>query len=442
MKLENVVFTQPRLGRMSEEELANIGNPKRTLPPDADALASYDCIILGDVTPNQLPLAERQRLEKFVADRGGTLVLLAGKRAMPMAYKDEEKIGGEDDPLVKLLPIEQPREIKPLDGFKVTLTHEGKASPFLQMDSAVDKSEERWADLPAHYWGLVGKTKPGAVPLAYYLSPDRVGVQREPGLIEKENALIARHNYGFGRVLFVGLDSTWRWRYKVGDLYHHRFWGQVIRWAASDKPLVTGNEFVRFGTLQPVYQQGQQEVEIVVRLGDDVGTPQNPLRPDSLAGARILRKKDDGSEEAVALVPLTRREAQPRVLEGRLRDQPPGQYQIELVIPELGDKLNGPPGPDGQATKMRAGFRVTPPDSEEMVELATKWPLLEELAAKSGGKLFTPEDAAKLVELLKQKSVTHTERTENRLWQWWVTLVVLMALLTVEWVARKCVGLP
>jgi hypothetical protein len=432
MDVQSVVFSQPRLGKIPEEELRKVGNPATTLPDGPDAFAPYDCIVLGDVMPEQLPPADRTRLEKYVGDRGGTLVLLAGKRAMPLAYTGNGA-GPDEDPLLHLLPVEQPRAVTPKEGFRVTLTEEGKLTAFLQMDPAADQSGARWAEFPPHYWGVVGRAKPGAVPLAGFAEGKKDTEDRE-----KENALIVRQNYGFGRVLFVGLDSTWRWRYKTGDVYHHRFWGQAIRWAASDKPLVAGNEFLRFGTHEPVFNQGQ-EVEVVVRLADEVG----PLAPDALAGARILRQADGGGEEkAVALVPLKRREAQPRVLEGKVRDLLPGRYEIELAIPELADKLQAPPGPDGKPGKLRAAFTVTAPDGEEMVELATNWPLLEELAAKSGGKVFTAENAGELLDLLNRQAATHTEHYEFRLWQWWLTLVLFLVLLTVEWVARKFAGLP
>ena len=42
--------------------------------------------------------AEREQLEKYVSERGGTLVLLAGKRSMPLEYLRE------GEPLAKLLP--------------------------------------------------------------------------------------------------------------------------------------------------------------------------------------------------------------------------------------------------------------------------------------------------------------------------------------------------
>src|SRR5262249_1537254 len=86
MEMKSGVFTQPRLGGISEEDLQRNGYPLLKLPPEPDALAGYDCIILGDVTPDHLPMPERVRLENYVAERGGTLVFLAGKRAMPQAF--------------------------------------------------------------------------------------------------------------------------------------------------------------------------------------------------------------------------------------------------------------------------------------------------------------------------------------------------------------------
>jgi hypothetical protein len=429
MQVESVVFHQPRLDdRLTPEELHKMGSPRQKLPAGPDALADYDCIILGDVAPAELPLAERVRLEKYVADRGGTLVVLAGKRSMPLGYPEVEG-SGEGDPLRKLLPVEGLRAVSPREGFPVTLTRAGRETKFMEMDPEKTKSERVWAALQRHYWGVVGQTKPGATALAWYA--DEVD-GKSPAERERQNALLAWHHYGFGRVLFVGLDSTWRWRFKVGDLYHHTFWGAAIRWAAADKPLMTGNDFLRFGTPQPVYGK-DDEVKVVVRLNDALGA----VKPDLLAGARILRQGGAGEKEkAVALLPLSRREAQPRVLEGKVSGLPPGQYDVELVIPDLADKLRAGDKP------LRAHFTLRAPDSPESIELHTRWPLLEEIAARSGGKVFAAEDAGALVELLAKKSVPHLERREQRLWQWWVLLVLVVGLLTLEWAGRKLAGLP
>jgi hypothetical protein len=441
MQLQSVVFQQPRLNKdLPADMLKKMGTPAEKLPEGQDALADFDCIILGDVEAAQLPMADRKRLEKYVADRGGTLVLLAGKRALPLGYPEGDN-AGDADPLRKMLPIDEPRVVAPEEGFGMTLTAEWRDTEFLKLEADNAKSDTRWSELPKHYWAVVGMVKPGARALAFVDTPALTKPADRPSKNKPEvaNAVIVRQNYGFGRVLYVGVDSTWRWRYKVGDTLHHRFWGQAIRWAAADKPLTTGNDYIRFGTPQPVYRQGQ-EVEVIARLSEEVGT----VRPDLVAGARILRKDPrTQKEDAVALVPLGRREAQPRVLEGKVRDLPAGSYEIELVIPDLADKLK-PAGltPDGKTDTMRGPFTVLPPESTEMIDLETKWPLLEELAAKTGGKVFTPDESEALLHLLIARGKPHTDHYAQRLWEWWVLLVLIVGLLTVEWVARKFAGLP
>jgi hypothetical protein len=386
LKLRRVVFDPPlRNPSLSDDQQKKMGNPERQLPDGPDALADYQCIILGDVSPENLPLKDRQRLEQFVSKHGGTLVLVAGKRFLPLAFPrlapptaasqvDRKKDKDETDPLMKLLPIEDPHEVSPREGFPVTLSRDGKGSPFMQMEPDAAASEERWAAFPVHYWGIVGRAKPAATPLAYFregtFPPTRLQANRDPDRDEEEQrrarqqALFVRQNYGRGQVLFVGLDSTWRWRYRIGDTYHHRFWGQVIRWASSD--------YIRFGTDKPVYPEGQ-DVTIDLSLEDKETRelPREGLR------ARVLRVGEAGDKDKqVALVPLTSIEGL-RVLKGRVRNLEPGQYKVDLDRP-------------GETLKMRLGerppatFRVTPRDNKEMDHLECDEDLLWKLGTESG----------------------------------------------------------
>jgi hypothetical protein len=436
--LDTVVFSQPRLGVIPETELAQAGNPRRALPSlnksgADDPLRKYDCILVGDVSPAQLPLVDRQRLERYVADRGGTLILLAGARHMPLDFVGLRGAAGGSDPLAKMLPIEAQGASTSETGFTISLTTEGAATAYLQMAPEAEANVRRWAELPPHFWAVAGRAKPAAASLAYLAGPAAKGGETA----ERSRALIATHSYGLGRVLYIGLGSTWRWRYKVGDLYHHRFWGQVVRWAAGDQLLPAGNKYVRFGSRQPVYRSAQ-EVEVAARLEDAAG----PLPPGAEASARIFRQGAGGQEAAV--VPLAAVPAQPRLLQGKLSALPPGQYRIELSIPALADKLKAT---EKSATNLRRDtFTVLPPEDQEMFQLATNWPLLEALAAKSGGRVIRPEETDRLLELLDERVVQHTQREEQRLWQdrplaWWV-LGLFLALLTLEWGGRKLAGLP
>src|SRR5262249_19869630 len=90
--LERVVFAQPRIGAIKDDDVDRAEVPKTKLPEpkaerkEIDPLLDYQCIIVGDVAPEDLPLADRGRLLKYVAERGGTLILVAGKRFLPLAY--------------------------------------------------------------------------------------------------------------------------------------------------------------------------------------------------------------------------------------------------------------------------------------------------------------------------------------------------------------------
>src|SRR5207244_3833486 len=100
------------------------------------------------------------------------------------------------------------------------------------------------------FWGVEGKRKPGASVLLAASLPDKEENADERGVLVQQS-------YGLGRVVYLGIDSTWRWRFRVGDTYHHRFWGQIVHWAATDKLLPAGNKFVRYGARDPVYMEGE-----------------------------------------------------------------------------------------------------------------------------------------------------------------------------------------
>jgi hypothetical protein len=434
VQVQRVLFQPPLLNaKLTDDQLERLGHPRRSLPPAPGALADYQCIILGDVSPDQLVLPDRNdcdRLEKYVKDHGGTLVIVAGQRFMPLAFAGLREPGADLDPLFKLLPIEEPRVVRPPAGFPVTLTREGKRTTFLQMEETPAESEQRWAQLPRHFWGVVGRAKPGAAVLAYFADPAAAKPQPEDSAA-RDSGLIVRQHYGHGQVLFVGLASTWRWRYQVGDLYHHRFWGQVIRWAAA--------EHVRFGAERPVYQEGE-EVKVVLSLEEGQA---RELAPGADVRARVIRLAEGGrKEETVAQAALVRKTGQAEVLEGRVPGPlPAGPYAVELVVPDAGlaAKLVGP---DGLKDRLRTPFFVTPAANEETTRLEANEALLRELARRSGGKVLAPEEAPQLVELLRQRVAQHTERSERKLWQEWGALVLLLALLTAEWVGRKLAGLP
>src|SRR5262249_30280736 len=162
-----------------------------------------------------------------------------------------------------------------------------------------------------------------------------------------------------------------------GDVYHHRFWGQAIRWATSDTPLLAGNEFVRFGPRKPVVPQGQP-VEIGVRFGERAAPP-SPTG----AAVRVVQLREGQPDEPVGQFPLQAAPNRSHEMETRLYDLPAGRFAAELDIPGMADKLGGTGG------VLRAPFTVSPRPSSEMIDLATDYSLLEQIAGRTGGRVFT-----------------------------------------------------
>ena len=142
------------------------------------------------------------------------------------------------------------------------------AWPMLQLAAGPEPSRGVWGGLPRLPWVLAGRAKPGATVLA--TPPDT------------SLAVIAAQAYGLGRVLWVGTDGTWRWRHRVGDAYHHKFWGQAVRWASSGR-LAAGDANVRFGPVRPQVAEGEG-----ARIQARFAASLTGLPPDLLVAARIF----------------------------------------------------------------------------------------------------------------------------------------------------------
>src|SRR5262249_8450778 len=148
------------------------------------------------------------------------------------------------------------------------------AWPMLQFAAEPERSRAVWAGLPRLPWALAGRAKPAATTLAWAPSA---------GARDDEAAVIAAMPHGLGKGLRVRTDATRRARHGVGDAYHHRFWGQAVRWAASGK-LAAGNRLVRFGPARPRIAEGDR-VALLARFAEDAPD----IGPGLLAAARIFR---------------------------------------------------------------------------------------------------------------------------------------------------------
>jgi hypothetical protein len=241
---------------------------------------------------------------------------------------------------------------------------------------------------------------------------------------------MAAQPYGLGKVLWVGTNDTWRWRHRVGDAYHHRFWGQVVRWAASGK-LSAGNERVRFGPVRP--RIGETEsARIQARIAEGV----SGISPSTLLVARVSRAGSKANRgEATAVVALRPVPGRPRTFEGTAPALPAGSYTVKLDAPGLADALQ-------LGTPLEAPLEVTARDSSERIELAAARDPLERLATATGGTVVLDSEADRIPALLRTQTRDVVRTVETPLWDSPAALILFFAIVSVEWISRKRVGLP
>ncbi len=404
------------------------------LPANEAEWMKFDVIILGDVAPNDLGVKNQRILRDYVVNRGGSLIVLAGPRHMPQSF--------DRTPLAEILPVTFTPSVRPLlaapeSEFRLSLTADGRNSVFMKLDDDAARNLEIWNGMPTIYWrnGSI-MAKEGATVLAY-AAATRQGVG-EPVLripdaevlarqrqTEKEKPLLVSHQAGFGSVLLFGSDHTWRLRYRKGDEYHHKFWGQILRWATADR-IAAGSATVRVGTSRSRYPAGTP-VRIMARLA----TPD--YLPIINASPRVLIRSEGG--EMKLRRPLRYREGSPGIYATEISSLPEGRYRLELESVGAGEGAGG-------TEVVSSQFAVTAVVDAEKVELAADGGLLNSVASLTAGRVLDPNELESLFGRLGPARVTRTERRQIDLWNSWPWLLLIVALLTAEWVLRKRVRLP
>lgn len=410
------------------------------LPASPEEWMKFDVIMLGDVEPAALTRSQVAAMRKFVADRGGTLVVVAGPLYMPHSYTQT--------PLAELLPVQvmpgdKPVMVGPEPSYRMALTQEGQEHVITRLAVSPEENLKLWRELPPIYWRHpIRDTKAGATVLAFaqpsaaampdFLRPatstevPEEDVLRRRRQYERENALVVSHNFAHGRVLFLAMDHTWRLRYRTGDTYHHRFWGQLLRWATADK-LLYGSGLVKLGTDHARYTP-DDSVRVrakIVRPDFSPVTNANPMVTVFQGDKNLLRKRMRFVTDSAG------------VYSADLGKLPEGQYRVELES----DALAAEVGEAGKGT-LKAGFGVSRILPVELLELAADRGLLNRVANLTNGLVAEPTQAATALERLGPPSLIQKERRQFDIWNSWPFLLLIVALAAAEWALRKKVSLP
>lgn len=407
------------------------------LPENEKEWRKFDVIILGDLASDAISDETWAIISRCVNERGALLMFVAGPNHMPHAL--------ESNAARELLPLDPGWSKRTLFGegtqpFRFSLTSEGRRHNVTNHAGGAIANEEVWSTFPSLQWRHpVVSVKEGADILltasddsSSPAAPLELGAALEDFTKRRENeakrALLVTRQTGNGKVAAILTDRTWRLREGAGDVHHHRFWGNLVRWGAG--PLLrAGSDKVALGTDQLTYT-ADDSIQITARLRD---AELNPLSDPSLK-AEILR---DG--KVIATVPLAPVEGSNGLHEGKADPiHSPGMHTVR-IIGQQADSLLAADGKSGIDTSIRIVGARGP---VELADTTLDRPLLEEAAIASGGKVVLADDINSLLPLFLTEAADREEIRETPLWDNAFVFAALALVLTAEWWLRRSSGLP
>jgi len=375
-------------------------------------LSSYDVIILGDISPGSLKNEQLGMIKDFIENRGGSILFLGGLKS----YGDG---GFGESTLRDMLPIDigqsGAKQIK--TPFNPVLTQQGMTHPITRLSDDPQENTAIWRDLPpiSRFYSGIG-TKSGATVLTENQ--------------QEKRPFIIFQRYGKGMVLMIAGDDLWQWAfgaYPFGgdDSYYHKFWSGTIRWLASvriqadqvsvttSKQTYSRDEKVRVKAY--VYNENYDPVNNA-QIKAQVQTPAKATRD------LIFTLEENGRYSA---------EFSPTM---------DGNYKIDVEA--LFFRYSA-------EREQRNGSLIGKSSTEFIVQTATleflntqlNEPLLKEIADISGGSYNKINDISNLPSSIKETKDKVISIRERSIWDNAIVLIIVMALLTTEWLIRKKKGL-
>lgn len=394
-----------RLGVKESEELSE------GFPETAEELFAYHGVILDDVESSFFTQDQMLLLRKFIAARGGGLLMLGGSESFA-----SDKFA--ESPLGELSPVYAPRSGKPtLEGpFEIELTREGLLQPWVRLRDTESAEKERMRGMPSFLTlNQVGDVKPGASQLA---TATVAGDRKFPALIAQR--------FGKGRTAALTVGDMWRWsmRRKQASLNDEaaaqrddpaQAWRQLSHWLVNDVP---------------------RRVNIRVEKGDD------PSKPVSL----VVTARDeeylplDNASVELLISPV---QGDPLVLKAEMDDDEAGKYVATYWSREPGgySVTANVTAADGVAIGSAQSGWTSDAGAAEFRELKLNRKLLQQIAEQTGGEVLSENDLERFAEDLPNREFPVTETWIYPIWHRPWVMFLAMLCLCCEWGLRRWKGL-
>jgi hypothetical protein len=386
-------------GPGTDMPLVERGDQAGEFPDSHVAMANYDAILLGEIPPEQFDESDAERIIEFVK-RGGGLIVIDGRygRVRSLAR----------DRLGELIPIRY-TGAAPLQVESIVPTALGEDHPVLNLWGETEQRRDFWSNLPAPPLAPRIEPQEGAEVWAEAIAGGQV---RAPWLVTRL--------FGAGRVFYLSTDQTWRWRYKVADRFHARFWNQLLG-AVMQPPYAASDDYVALGTDRVEYEAGQSAT-IRARLQGPSGQPVGDATVDAL-----LISED----RVLATIPLAVDNPSRGTYRGQTSPLERGAYSIRIRAS----------GFDAQALQASTPIWVGTHDSVESRRVSLDPEALQQIAKVAGGVYLHESSSEQILEYLRPLSDGMVVESDILVWQsfyWFWAIILLLAL---EWWMRKKAGL-
>jgi len=375
--------------------------------PEDSQLFEYDVVFLGDVGtgPRGLTTQQCASLKQLVRNQAGGLVFLPGILGNQASLASTEL----DELLPVVMSTTVPRGRGTARPGRFALTEAGRRSLLTRLESDDIENEKIWNGLPGFYWyAAAERARAGAQVLATHDS-ESTAFGRVP--------LIAARTSGTGKVLYMGSDGAWRWRKGVEDLYHYRFWGQVVRWMAYQRNMSQGESMRLF------FSPDRPEAGSAATLNANVMTAAGePLREGSVTVQAVA---PSGATESIRLAPAGQDSW--GLFTGDFVPREGGQYILKAACAETGTRL-----------EMR--MSVLGQEREQTGQPA-KPDVLREISQMTQGESADVTAVQQLVQKLAALPDPKPVIVPLRIWSHPLWGGLIITLLGVFWTARKFAGL-
>jgi hypothetical protein len=394
-------YDQPVLVRLNTEDELELNGG---FPKTAEELFKYEAVILDDLEAEFFTADQMSLVQRFVSERGGSLLMLGGAESFHEGKFQRTAIGD-------MLPVyfDQTTAPAPSGALRLALTREGWLQPWARLRANEADEQQRLATLPAFdVLNRGGDPKPAAIVVATVTDGER----QFPALVTQR--------FGRGRTAALLIGDFWQ--SGLGDETQSkdlaRAWRQMTRWLVAD---VAAPIEVR---LEP--KPEAQAMLIQVRARDLKFQPR-----DNATVSLKVQPVGQAGEGATVTLPAEPSASEPGLYEATYVPRETGGYRVEAsVVDENG----------GQAGTAQAGWS-TDLAAAEFRSLTPNRALMETLAQKTGGQVLAPDQLDAFARDLPSRRVPVTETWTRPLWHTPAMFLFALACFVGEWGLRRWKGL-